>query len=70
MVCSDPESCTDHSLKEVNQCIHYFGTGCTHGAPRVNATSSFCVILCIFTNDIHVSVKNSSADDTYHIVKR
>ena len=24
----------------------------------------FCVLLCIFTNNIHVSVKNSSAEGT------
>ena len=24
----------------------------------------FCAVLCIFTNDIHVSVKNSSASGT------
>ena len=28
-----------------------------------------CALLCIFTNNIHVNVKNSSADGTYPIYK-
>ena len=38
-----------------------FGTGYTHGASRVSATS-------IFTNNIHVSVRNSSVKCTWLLV--
>ena len=56
MVCSDPESGTDHSLKEVSAYIIYLQGAYT--GPQI----SFCALLCIFTNDINVSVKNSSAE--------
>ena len=38
-MCGDPESGSDHFLKEVSDTS--FGTGYTHGTSRVNATSSF-----------------------------
>ena len=41
-----------------------FGTGYTHGASRVNTKVIFCTLVCIFTNNIHSSVKNSSAEGT------
>ena len=63
MVCSDPESGTDHSIKEVSAYI-IFGTWYKHEASRVNATSYFFALLCIFTNNIHVIVKFSSAEGT------
>ena len=63
MVCSDPESGTDHSIKEVSAYI-IFGTWYKHEVSRVNATSYFFALLCIFTNNIYVIVKFSSAEGT------
>ena len=60
MVCGDPESGTDPSLKKVSATL--FDTGYTHGASRVNVI--VCALLCLFTNNIHVNVKNSSAEST------
>ena len=68
MVCGDPESGTDHSLKEVNAYIilyrvHNWGL-------QGKCHKFFSVLLCVFTNNIHVSLKNSSAEGTCFILKR
>ena len=42
-----------------------FGTGYTHGASRVKATSYFlCSSVYIYREYIHVNVKNSTAEGT------
>ena len=57
MVCADPESGTDHSLKEVSAYIIWYRV---HTWGLQGKQVIFCALLCIFTNNIHV--KNSSAE--------
>ena len=61
MVCGDPESGTDHSLKEVSGYSIWYRVH-TWGRLGKCHNSFFCTLLCLFTSDIHVSVKNSSAE--------
>ena len=37
------------------------------GPPGQMPQVIFCALLCIFTKDSHVSVKNSSFEGTYHV---
>ena len=62
MVCSDPESGTDHSLKEVSAYIIWYRVH-TWGL-QGKCHKFFCVLLCVFTNTIDVSLKNSSDGGT------
>ena len=63
MVCGDPESGTDHSLKEVSAYIRWYRVH-TWGLQGKFQKLRSCELLCKFTNDIHVSVKNSSTEGT------
>ena len=69
MVCGDPESGTDQSLKEVSAYIiwyrvHTWGLqGKCHKFFFLGSSGVF------FTNNIHISVKNSSAQGTCSNVK-
>ena len=56
MVCGDPDSGTDHSLKEVNAYIIWYRVH-TWGL-QGKCHIILCALLCIFTNNIHISVKN------------
>ena len=63
MVCGDPESGTDHSLKEVSAYIIWYRMH-TWGL-QGKYHKLFSVLFCIyFQTIIHVSVKNSSAECT------
>ena len=59
MVCGDPESGT-----KGGQCIHYLVQGTHMGPPRLRQQVIFGALLCIFTESIHVNVKNSTAEGT------
>ena len=59
MVCGDPESSTDYSLKEVSAYIIWYRLH-TWGFQVI-----FCALLCIIK---HISVKNQSAEGTCLLV--
>ena len=68
LVCGDPESGTDHSLKEVSAC---HSTGHSTGASRVAVTRMsvlsliyFSKFYISFTIDKHVSIQDSSNEGT------
>ena len=63
MVCSDPKTDTDHSLKEVSAYIIWY-RGHTKGLQSKCYKVFFYAFLCIFTNNLHVSVNSSSVEGT------
>ena len=70
MVRGDPESGTDHSLKDVSAYIIWYRVHTWASRVKLMPQAIFCALLCIFTNDIHVSVKNPSAEGTSLMLKK
>ena len=62
MVCGDPESGTDHSLKQVSAYIIWYRVH-TWGL-QGKCHKLFSVLFCVHLQIIHVSLKNSGAKDT------
>ena len=62
MVCSDPESDTDHCLKEVNACLIWHRVDAAQGSYHKDVCANFDQLLeVIFIIDKHVCGKDSSA---------